>query len=147
MASAQPVRIPTHLRVVGILSLLWNAFGAYDYIMTQTGGLEYFESMGFDAEAYAWYQAHPAWATAGFAVGVWLSLAGAVLLLMRSRHAALAFLLSFVGAVVSFCYQFISERPASLDGPAAILMPIAILLIILLQWYYARRQTKAGVLK
>lgn len=147
MATAQPAKVPTHLWVVGILSLLWNAFGAYDYLMTQTGGLDYFESMGLDAEAYAWYQAQPAWATAGFAVGVWLSLAGAVLLLVRSRYAAPAFLLSFLGAVVSFCYQFISDRPASLEGPAAILMPIGILLIILLQWYYAQRQAKAGVLK
>ena len=32
---------PWHLWVVGIVSLLWNAFGAYDFIMTNTQGEAY----------------------------------------------------------------------------------------------------------
>src|SRR5690606_28460329 len=51
MATVQPVPTPTHLWVVGILSLLWNGFGAYDYTMSHVGGLAYFETMGLDAEA------------------------------------------------------------------------------------------------
>jgi hypothetical protein len=35
MATAAPTKTPWHLWVVGILSLLWNAFGGYDYTMTQ----------------------------------------------------------------------------------------------------------------
>jgi hypothetical protein len=37
-----------HLWVVGVLSLLWNGFGAYDYIMSHVGGLDYFRGMGLD---------------------------------------------------------------------------------------------------
>lgn len=147
MATAHSGPTPTHLWVVGILSLLWNGYGAYDYVMSQTGGVEYFESMGLDAAAYAWYEAFPTWAVAAYAVAVWVSLLGSVLLLLRSRHAATAFLVSIVGAVCSFAYQFTSDRPASMDGAMATVMPIVIMILIVAQWYYARRQAAAGVLR
>jgi hypothetical protein len=147
MATAYSGPAPKHLRIVGVLSLLWNGFGGYDYVMTHTGGPEYFESMGLDAAAYAWFQALPGWSIAAWAAGVWGSVIGAILLLMRSRHAATAFLVSLLGALVSFGYQFSTERPASLDGGAAVIMPIVILIVIVLQWYYARRQAAAGVLR
>ncbi len=147
MATSYSGATPKHLWIVGILSLLWNGFGGYDYVMTHMGGSEYFESMGLDGEAYAWFQALPGWSIAAWAVGVWVSVLGAILLLMRSKHAATAFLVSLVGALVSFGYQFSSERPASLDGGTAMIMPFVILIAIVAQWYYARRQAAAGVLR
>ena len=147
MATVQPVPTPKHLWAVGVLSLLWNAFGAYDYTMSHTGGLAYFESMGLDDAAYAWFAALPAWSVAAWAIGVWGSVVGSILLLLRSRHAATAFALSAIGAAVSFAYQFTSERPASMDTAIATLMPVLILILIVAQWFYARRQSTAGVLR
>jgi hypothetical protein len=147
MATVQPAPAPTHLWVVGILSLLWNAYGGYDYTMSHTGGLEYFESAGFDAAVFEWFEAMPSWAIAAWAVGVWVSLLGSVLLLLRSRHAATAFAVSLAGAVISFGYQFTSDKPASLEGLLPTLMPVVILIAIVAQWYYARRQAAAGVLR
>ena len=46
MATALSGPTPKHLWIVGILSLLWNCFGAYDYTMSHMGGLAYFEQMG-----------------------------------------------------------------------------------------------------
>lgn len=138
---------PWHLWAIGIVSLCWNGYGAYDYTMSHVGGLAFFESMGLGAEAFAWFEAMPAWAVAAWAIGVWVSVAGSVLLLMRSRHAATAFAVSFVGALISFVYQFTSERPASLEGGLATVMPIVILIAIAAQWYYAKRMTAAGVLR
>jgi hypothetical protein len=135
------------LWVVGILSLLWNAFGAYDYVMSHIAGLAYFESVGLDAAAYAWFEAFPAWETAAWAIGVWLSVVGSILLLLRSRHAATAFLVSLVGALVSFAYQFTSDKPESLQSGMPVIMPVVIMIVILAQWYYARRLATAGVLR
>ena len=39
MATAHSGPTPKHLWVVGILSLLWNGYGAYDYTMSHNGGL------------------------------------------------------------------------------------------------------------
>jgi hypothetical protein len=147
MTDVTPAKTPVHLWVLGILSLLWNAFGCYDYVMAHTGGLAYFENAGLDAEAFAWFQAMPAWTTAAWAIGVWVSLLGSVLLLARSRYAAPAFLVSLIGALASFGYRLSSERPASLDGTAAIVEPLVISIVIVAQWYYAKRMTDAGVLR
>jgi len=147
MATAPVAATPKHLWLVGILSLLWNAFGAADYTMTETGSLAWFEMMGLGAEELAWTQSFPAWAVAAWAVGVWGSLLGSILLLARSRHAATAFLLSILGAVTSFAYQFTTDdKPASMAGGMAVAMPVAIMILIVAQWYYARRQAAAGVL-
>ncbi len=147
MATVRPVSTPTHLWVVGILSLLWNAFGAIDYTMSELGSLAWFEMMGLGAEELAWVQSFPLWAVAIWAVGVWGSVLGAILLLARSRHAVTAFMLSIAGAAVSFAYQFTAQgKPASMEGGAAVIMPVVILLLIVAQWYYARRLAVAGVL-
>ena len=145
--SEQATKTPWHLWVVGIVSLCWNGYGASDYTMSHVGGLADFQSMGLDAEAFSWFEALPAWSVAAWAVGVWVSVAGSVLLLLRSRHAAAAFLVSLVGALISFAYQFTSDRPASLEGGMATVMPIVILIAIVAQWYYARTMTDAGVLR
>lgn len=145
--AAASAKTPTHLWIVGILSLLWNCYGAFDYVMSRTGGVAYFESVGLDQAAYEWMQAMPLWAGAAWAIGVWLSVIGSILLLARSRHAATAFLVSLAGAVVSFGYQFTADRPASLEGGVATIVPIVITALIVAQWWYARRMSAAGVLR
>jgi hypothetical protein len=143
----QPASTPWHLWAVGIVSLLWNGFGGYDYVMSMTGNLDYFQMMGFGAEEVAWVDAMPAWAKAAWAIGVWVSVLGSLLLLLRSRYAELAFLASFAGAVVSFAYQFSADKPASMESGSAAVMPFVIIILIVAQWYYAKRQAAAGVLR
>jgi hypothetical protein len=147
MATVERNRAPAHLWVVGIVSLLWNLFGSYDYVMSHTGGREYFLTMGLDEDAFAWFEALPTWSVAAWAIGVWGSVLGSILLLTRSRHAATAFLVSLIGAAISFAYQFSSDRPESMQGGLSVLMPVVILIAIVVQWYYARRMVALGVLR
>ena len=132
--------------------MLWNAFGGYDYTMTQLRDPAYFASMesqtGMSApEMTAFFDSFPAWASALWAVGVWGSVAGSLLLLMRSRHAATAFAVSLVGAVLSFIYQATIDLPPAMDSTMNKVMPLVILAAIVLQWWYARRMRRAGVLR
>jgi hypothetical protein len=147
MATMQPARTPWHLWVVGILSLLWNAYGGYDYVMSETGNLDYFKMNGMGAEEMAWVAALPAWSVACWAIGVWGSVLGSILLLLRSRFAAPVFLVSLVGALISFGYQFTADAPASMHAGLAAIAPVVITIMIVAQWYYARRMTAAGVLR
>lgn len=140
-------KTPTHLWVVGIVALLWNCIGAYDYLMSNIGGAAYFESVGLGEEGYAWFRAMPVWAVAAWAVGIWASVLGALLLLLRSRFAPPVYLLSILGALVAFAYQYTSDRPAAMQGGMATIMPLVILILIVAQWYYARRMQQAGVLR
>jgi len=143
-----PSRTPWHLWVVGVLSLLWNAFGCYDYTMTKLDGEAYMHSMGMSDAAIAHMAQLPSWLTVFWALGVWASLAGSVLLLLRSRHAVTAFAVSLVGLAVSQVYQWLSgPLPADMSTPPMIAMTVLIWAALLFFLWYARRVRAQGLLR
>jgi len=146
MATSGPARVPVHLWIVGILSLLWNAFGCYDYLMTNLHNQAYLAA--FPADQLAYFDSLPPWLTAFWALGVWGGLAGSLLLLVKSRHAILAFGLSVVGIVVSFGYQmFATQMPASMTEGAMKAMPWIIFVVGLFLLWYSRNAEKQGLLR
>ncbi len=148
-----PGKAPWHLWVVGLVSLLWNSFGGYDYTMSQLRDPAYLEAtmgpMGMSVDqSIAFLDSFPVWADVLWALGVWGSVAGSVLLLLRSRFAVTAFLVSLVGAILSFAYQYTIDLPPQLaDNTMGKIMPMVIILAVVLQWWYARSQKAAGVLR
>jgi hypothetical protein len=139
-------KTPIHLWIVGILATLWNAFGCFDYLMTQSGNAEYLAQ--FTDAQRAYFQSFPAWMDAAWAIGVWGALLGSLLLLMRSRHAVFAFEASLAGLLVGTVYQWgMADMPADLKTPAmlgvnAMIWAIAIGLLV-----YAMRMRRSGVLR
>lgn len=151
MATTAQIRTPAHLWIVGILSLLWNSFGAYDYVMSHMRDAQYIASAmpGVDPnQALAWMDAFPMYAKAGWGVGVWIGLLGAVLLLIRSRYACWAFAASMLGIVLSIGYQLVVAPP--LPGPSqgtmAKMIPYMIILIGAAQLLYSNAMRKRAVL-
>lgn len=107
-------RTPVHFWIVSVLAVLWNCFGAYDYLMTRTHNLGYIAASmpGADPNAViAWVEAMPMYAQVGWGLGVWGGLLGAVLMLLRSRYAVWSFAASLVGAVLSIGYQIVAAPP------------------------------------
>jgi len=137
---------PLHLWIVGVVSLLWNAFGATDYTMTMTHNAVYLQSAG--AAQLAYVASFPAWAVALWALGVWGALIGSVLLLLRRRLAVAAFGLSLLGLAGSTLYQFvIAPAPAEMHGPAMIVMNLVIWAVAIGLLVYARAMRTRGVLR
>ena len=151
MATSAGRRTPVHLWIVGTLSLLWNAIGCYDYLMTRLRDTDYLTSMmpGTDPNAVlAYIDSFPIWAQAGWAFGVWGGLAGAVLLLIRSRYAVWAFALSLIGAILGLGYQIANPGgPAAMHEGAGAVMPYVIILIAAFQLWYSWSQEKRGVIR
>lgn len=143
---AEP-KTPVHLWIVGGLSLLWNAFGGYDYVMTQTNNAAYLEM--FTPQQRAFFQSFPVWMEAAWALGVWGAIAGSVLLLMRSKHAVWAFVVSLAGLAFSTLWQFglSGADIAAIMGPAVIVMTLIIWVVSIALLYYALQQRRIGVLK
>ena len=146
------VKTPWHLWVIGIVSLLWNGFGANDYTQTQLGNLDYMRTMmdGMDVTpeaALAYFQSFPGWVDASWAFGVWGSLAGSVLLLLRSKRAIIAFSLSLLGLAGTTLYQAISETPEWASSGMAQIMSIVIWAIVTFLLIYSIGMRRKGVLR
>jgi hypothetical protein len=150
MDDVQAAKAPIHLWIVGFLSLIWNGFGCYDYLMTRMRNEDYFRSMDIDPQAMlAWTDGFPLYAQFGWGLGVWLALAGSILLLMRHRWAVPALVLSFLGAIISLGYQIFlaPPPPPPMNEGAMAMMPWVLIVIAGALAYYAHRQQKAGVLR
>ena len=147
MKMTEAVKTPWHIWAVGVVSLLWNAIGAFDYTMTTLANADYMAP--FTADQRAYFQDFPVWATTGWAFGVWASLLGSLLLLIRSRHAVTAFAISLAGLAVSSLYQFGLHYGdlQRLFGTFPLIFTAIIWAVLIALFVYARRQAAAGVLR
>jgi hypothetical protein len=150
MQQAMPARTPAHLWIVGILSLLWSCFGAYDYVMSHRRNTDYIASAmpGVDPNAaLAWMDAFPMYAKIGWGLGVWGGLLGAILLLIRSRYSVWAFAVSMLGIVLSIGWQIAAApKLAGAEGAMYTVMPWVIIVIGLFLLWYSWTMEKKGVL-
>ena len=151
MQDTVQARVPMHLWIVGGLATLWGAFGCYDYLMTRLRNTDYLASMmpTVDPQAMlAWVDGFPLYAQIGWGLGVWGGLAGAILLLLRSRWAVWGMGLSLVGAVLGLGYQIALAPPlAGADDMMNTVMPYVIIAVAAALFYYARAMEKKGVLR
>lgn len=139
-------RTPVHLWIVGALATLWNAFGCFDYLMTQTRNEAYLANFTDPQRVYV--ESFPVWMEAVWALGVWGGLAGSLLLLARSRHAVAAFAVSLAGLATSTVYQYVlTSPPADMMTGAMIGMNVAIWVICIGLLIYAREMRRKGVLR
>ena len=139
-------RTPWHLWVVGVLAAMWNGFGCFDYVMTQTRRDEWFVQMGMTEAQLTYFNAMPAWTHAAWAIGVWGGLLGALLLLLRKKLAAPVFVVSFLGWLAGAVYAFVLSDGIEAMGP---MWPMQIVIgaaCIFFIWY-AWTMGKKGVLR
>lgn len=138
-------RRPRHLWIVAVLSLLWNAMGAFDYVATKLR-LEFY-MQNFTPEQLDYFYGFPAAMTAFWAFGVWGALLGSVALLLASRWAVALFAISLLGMLVSMSWSFLLNNGVEIMGSAGSLFSLVILLIGIGLLFYARQMRKAGVLR
>jgi len=91
---------------VGVIAVLWNAYGGYDYVMSMTQGATYMAAAGMTPDQIAYYDAMPDWMTAVWAVGVWGAVLGSILLLLRNKLAFAVFAVSFAAFLLSLIYTY-----------------------------------------
>ena len=141
------MKTPIHLWIVGILTLLFNAGGAFDYVMTQTQNTAYLSA--YTPEQLEFFHGFPRWVVAAWALAVWTALLGSVLLLLRQKLAVLTFGVSVIAMAVTFYQNFFLSEISMIDvvGPEAVYVSFAIVIITVLTFLYARRMALRGILK
>lgn len=141
----QSVKPPAHLWIIGILSLLWNAIGAFDYLATQ---LRYEPYMGqFTQEQLDYFYGFPAWAIVGWALGVWGAFFGSVALLLRKSWAVWLFGASIAGLVLTTIYNFLLTNGADVMGTGGVIFSAVIWVVAIALFLYARAMVRRGVLR
>jgi hypothetical protein len=140
-------KTPWHIWVVGGLSLLWNASGAFDYLMAKLEVAAYIEMLSAGEQAY--FMSFPLWVNMSWAVAVWASVAGSILVLMRSKYSVAAFAISLIAMLLNMLYGLVlaDVKMFEVVESAALAFTAAIVIIAVLLLHYARRMRDRGVLR
>lgn len=137
-------KAPKHLWIIGVVALLWNLMGVYDYLMTQTRNEAYMSK--FTPEQLEFFYGFPTLIVSAWAVAVWGGLLGAVLLLMRRGMAVWVLLASFLCMVVTAIHNFFIANGAEVMGSTGTIFSVVIFVIALGLFLYARAMKGRGVL-
>ena len=146
MQLTRPVT-PWWFWVVGVLFVLWNAGGAYDYLMTHTGNEAYLAA----AEArtpgiVARLEALPAWRIALWAAAVWGGVLGALLLVLRRGLAVPVYLVSLAALGLGLLADLTALGMADAYR-GQVPMTAAIFVLAIFQLWFARFARRAGFLR
>jgi len=137
---------PIHLWIVGIVALLWNLMGAYDYLMTQTRNEAYMAK--FTPEQLEYYYNFPAWADGTWAIAVWGALLGSILLLLTRRLAVWVYLVSLAAMVLTTVYSYgFSDGMQVMEGAGHFVFTAVIFVISVALYLYAKAMAGRGVLR
>lgn len=130
--------------IIGVIALIWNLMGVSAYLM-QAYKTDAFKAM-YTPEQLEVINNMPTWATAAFAIAVFGGALGSLLLLLRKQLAKPVFILSFVGIIVQFIYNFFMANSMEVYGPGSLVMPILTIAFAFFLIVYAKNGIKKGLL-
>jgi hypothetical protein len=121
---------------MGAFALVWNVLGGANYIMQMNADMV----ATLPDTHQAIINGRPAWATAGFAVGVFGGAIGALLLLLRKPAALYVFIASLVGVLVTMIHTIQVARSvipfSGMEIFVMIVLPVIVAAILV--WYALR---------
>jgi hypothetical protein len=146
MASAL-ARTPWHLWLVGVIALLFNAIGAFDFVMSMLQGEAYQAGAGLKPDQIAYYQGMPLWMTIIWGIGTLSAFLASILLLLRERIALPMFVLSLAAFLVSLLYMYVLTNGGVVMGQAMAVTNVVITVLLLFFIWYAWFMTGRNVLR
>jgi Na+-translocating ferredoxin:NAD+ oxidoreductase RnfD subunit len=138
---------PWHLWLIAILTLLWNAMGSYDFVMTQTRNTEYLEQV-LSEEQQQFFFDFPIWAVLLWGVSVGGAALGSLLLLARRALAVRVYAVALVTYVLCMVFQYcIAGVLDVLTDTFSHIVSGVIFFIALGEFLYARSMARKSVLR
>ena len=130
------VKAPWHLWLIGVIAVLFNSIGVFDFVMNIARGASYMESAGMTPAQIAHYQGMPIWMTIVWGIGVWGAFLASILLLVRRKLAFAAFVLSLVAFVINLLHMYVLTDGGTVMGQQmAITNAVIVLLLLFFSWY------------
>jgi hypothetical protein len=129
-------RTPWHLWLVGVIAVLFNAIGAFDFVMSRAQGADYMASAGMTPDQIAHYQEMPIGMTIVWAVGVFGAFLASFLLLLRRKLAFPLFVLSLTAFLINLLYTYVLTGGGALMGQEMVITSAIITgLLVFFSWY------------
>ena len=145
MSESNRIQTPWHLWLIGVIALLWNAMGAFDYLMTNTKNEAYMKM--FTPEQLEFFYGFPSWSVALWAISVWGGLLGCILLLLRNKLAVGVFLVSLVCMVVNTIYIYAFTNGMEVMGdPFSLIFSAVIFLVAVFLYLYSKNLSKRNII-
>jgi len=135
-------KAPAHLWVVGLVSLLWNVWGAYIALSAQSGTLP-----NLRAEDQAYFASQPLWFVIVADSALVAGIAGAIALLLLHRSAVWLYAAEVAILILANAYDLAAGTSPMLSNPTSVGGSGFLLAILALQAWYAVRMHKRGVLE
>ncbi len=133
---------PTWFWIVCGISMIWNLLGVMAYLMQVTMSPEALQALPENERTLI--ESVPVWATSAFAIAVWGSTLGCILLLMRKKLATPVLIVSFVGIMVQMFYNVVISKSIEVYGPGGLSMPILVFTIGIFLIWFSRKSTANG---
>lgn len=134
--------------VISALGLIWNFFGAHDYIMRRMENAGYLAK--FPQEILDYYNAVPFIVDVTLALAVWGGVLGWLLMLLRRSWAVPVFIITFLAMIINFGYTAATGGQALQAehlGAGAYLFTAIIILLAAFAVWYSKRQKAKGILR
>lgn len=141
------IKTPWHLWLVGVVAVLFNSIGVFDFVMSMAQGPAYMASAGMTPAQIEHYHHMPAWMTADWAVGVFGALAGSVLILLRNKLAWPVLAVSLAAFLISLAYTYVLTDGGKIMGPQMAVTSAVIAGLLAFFIWYAWWMTRRGVLR
>jgi hypothetical protein len=141
------VKTPWHLWLIGVLAVLFNSIGVFDFVMSMVRGAEYQASAGMTPDQIAHYQEMPSWMTVVWAVGVFGAFLASILLLLRRKLALPVFALSLAAFLISLLYTYVLTDGGAVMGPQMAATSAVIAGLLVFFSWYSRFMAVRGVLR
>lgn len=138
-------KAPWHLYAVGLLTLIWNGFGASQWYLQVMRVQSHYAKMTLEQVQYI--QAQPVWVEILFGVGVWTGVLGALMLLLRRKLAFNAFVASLIAVIVNTIYvQFMTDG-REVMGVGTLYAAIAVIVVAAASAAYAHFARSRGIIR
>ncbi len=124
--------------VVGVLALIWNAMGVFQYLSMQY--LKDDMAAAMTPEQNALMDGLPVWYTAVFAIAVFAGLLGSILLLLQKKAATPLFLISLLAVLIQMGYWLFATNAREVMGNQAAFMPIIVILVAIFLYFFSRKK-------
>jgi len=142
-----PVKTPWHIWLVGLVAVLFNFIGVFDFVMSMAQGAKYQASAGMTPDQIAHYQQLPSWMMVVWAVGVFGVFLASILLLLRRKGALPVFVLSLAAFFVSLLHTYVlTDGGAVMGQQMAVTSAVIAGLLVFFGWY-SRFMILRGVLR